>query len=185
MNIQVIDHIDVSQLAADVSRKSREALWDKHTLRQDYPGTAHKSTRCIFLRGPRQLSMEDWFKDEPSENYETINEMPLVKHILLSVMAVVRIRTPPLVKTGHAMLVELAPGAGINWHVDEGEYAQKNVRFHLPLVTNPGCFLVSGAQVVHAEVGALTYFNNRILHSAVNLGQTRRIHLICDFRIEP
>ena len=44
-------------------------LWNDITIRQDYPGSAHTDTECIFIRGPETLTPEKYFNDLGSYNY--------------------------------------------------------------------------------------------------------------------
>ena len=83
---------------------------------------------------------------------------------------------------GRAMVSRLDPGSSIFWHVDDGPYHEKHVRFHLPLMTNLGCFLYSQAEMQHLPMGTLWFFNNRVRHSAANWGQHPRLHLIFEMR---
>lgn len=86
---------------------------------------------------------------------------------------------------GRAMIATLKPGSTIFWHEDDGPYHRRHTRFHIPLLTNPGCLMYSGPQMVHMPAGSLFYFNNRIRHSAANWGDLPRLHLIFEMdRVE-
>lgn len=54
------------------------------------------------------------------------------------------------------------------------------VRFHLPLQTNPQAHVLMDGELFHFEAGSIYYFNNGTVHSARNLGQEMRFHLVWD-----
>ena len=177
--INGLAHIDVFDLVA--SLRDRMTDFDKVTLRQEWPGSPHHDTRAIILRGPvglgRTLPLPaGWFDDVPHEDLLPRWDWPEVRDVLREIE-----KLAP-VGLGKAMIVALRPGGSIDWHVDEGPYAQAHLRYHLPLVTNPFAHLYSGGEQAHVPVGALTFFDTSVLHSATNLGPTDRIHLIVDAR---
>lgn len=55
-------------------------------------------------------------------------------------------------------------------------------RFHLAIVTNPAASFYCGGAVVNMNIGILNYIDVGQLHSAVNLGDHPRYHLIVDVR---
>ena len=173
-----IAHLDTFALLASLYAR-REAFNDE-TLRQAYPGSPHRDTRTIFLRGPEQPTPARWFEDVLHVDYPALANWPEAT----AVLAEIGWHLPLGAVLDKAMIVELKPGGVIAWHTDEGHYAELHDRYHLPLVTNPGAFLLSGGEQVHVPVGLLTRFDNRVLHSAVNDGRTPRIHLIVDVRKE-
>ena len=48
-------------------------LWDIITARQNTPGSPHTDTKCIFLRGPKELTINSIFHDLESVDYDTLN----------------------------------------------------------------------------------------------------------------
>jgi hypothetical protein len=188
--IRGIAHVDTWPLAATLY--PRLDLFKAVTLRQDYPGSPHKETRMIPLRVPAPLLTALapmpphldpsvlaalWFEDVPHANTPILDGWPEAT-ALFAGLSTVLMRGA----VGKVMLVELAPGGSLAWHKDEGAYAQAHMRFHLPLVTNPMAFLLAGGEQAHVPVGALTFFDTSVLHSAINLGETPRVHLIVDVR---
>ena len=81
---------------------------------------------------------------------------------------------------GEAALVHLKPGGFMEWTWEDTEYARLHHRLHLCVVPGPGCCIFSGGESGVLPVGMLTYVNRRVLHSAVNFGETPAIHLIVD-----
>jgi hypothetical protein len=78
-----------------------------------------------------------------------------------------------------AWIEELKPGESEPWVSEDPDLP---LRFHIPLVSNPGNMLYAGAESVVCPVGMLIWINRRVLHSAVNFGAHPRYHLIIDMR---
>lgn len=54
------------------------------------------------------------------------------------------------------------------------------VRYHLPIVTNPGAELTLDGQVFHLEAGIIYLVNHGCVHAVQNGGSERRLHLVWD-----
>jgi hypothetical protein len=54
------------------------------------------------------------------------------------------------------------------------------VRFHLPMQTNNQAHLLLDGETFHFEAGYIYFFHNGTVHSANNLGDTYRYHLVWD-----
>ena len=76
----------------------------------------------------------------------------------------------------------LMPGRVLPWQRDEGAYAERFMRAHLPLRTNPSAMIAAGTEMMHLLPGALTVVAHRNYYSAVNHGEQPRVHLIVDFK---
>lgn len=69
--------------------------------------------------------------------------------------------------------------------LEAGTDPRKVLRIHIPLRTNPGVRFRSwglDGQAVerHMDVGELWYLDTRKPHTAINGGETERIHLVVD-----
>ena len=53
-------------------------------------------------------------------------------------------------------------------------------RVHVPIITNPGCFLIMGKKRFHLDVGKAYRVNVGTPHAIVNDGDASRIHLMFD-----
>jgi len=179
MGVHIRGVAALDTFAAVASLYERQAGFDKITLRQDTPGSPHRETRAIFLRGPDDPTVTRWFEDLPHGDYPDLVHWPEMQALLSAICGA--LRQPPTA-LGKAMVVELKPQGSIAWHVDEGAYAVRHNRYHVALTTNPGAVLLSGGEQAHVPVGALVAFDTAVLHSAVNVGSTPRIHLIVDCR---
>jgi len=51
-------------------------------------------------------------------------------------------------------------------------------RIHIPIITNPDCFMVLDKTIITMEVGKAYAVNTRYPHTAINAGKKDRIHLI-------
>lgn len=181
-NFRALAFLDASMFTAMLITRHKQS-YRADTPRETAPGTPHHDTKAIMLRGPRNPSPENWQEDVEQINYPIMSEWKSAKALLLRIAAAAAPfnngETPDL---GKAMVVSLKAGGFVDWHIDEGPYAEAHLRLHLCLVPSPGAVLYSGGDQHTPPVGQLTFVNNRVLHSAVNLGPVPRVHLIVDVR---
>jgi Aspartyl/Asparaginyl beta-hydroxylase len=184
-NFRAVVHLDTFAVMPRL-HKLQPANWKGVTERGEYNVPEIGMGASIILRGHDPITKENWLDDLPIKETQTLTEWATMKSLLAKARKA--IMNEPIAKQylsgemGRAMVSRLDPGSTIFWHVDDGPYHEKNIRFHLPLVTNPGCLLYSGPESMHVPVGLLTYFNNRVRHSAANWGQFHRLHLIFEMR---
>lgn len=153
--------------------------------RQSYEGSPHHDTEMILLRGPEKPDAKNWFDDCPQVNQPILTEWKSARALLGRIktsLSPLPIMGGKPIELGKVMIVSLKAGGFVDWHIDEGEYAETHLRGHLCLIPSPGAWLLSGGEAAMPAVGVLTYFNNRVLHSAINLGDYPRVHLIVDVR---
>lgn len=148
--------------------------WDEITARQQYPGSAHHDTRCIFLRGPAELTPAGVQQSLDAVDYPALEALPGARLLLRLVGLNLFAR-----ELGRAMLVELRPGGVIDWHADQGAYAEHFQRFHLCL-SGESCLFHCGDEVVVMQPGELWWFDHRTEHYVRNAGPIPRVHLIVD-----
>jgi len=80
--------------------------------------------------------------------------------------------------------LNLQGGAIIKEHTDEGLlFEQNEVRLHFPVFTNPGVEFYVDSERVIMDVGDCWYMNAHLPHSVVNKGDTDRIHLVVDCKV--
>lgn len=156
------------------------ARWGDITLRQDYPGSAHHDTECIFLRGPIPTTTDPQ-NELDSEMYPAGHELGAHVDVLFHAIGL------PIAELGRVMLVSLKPGGQIDRHADEGAYADHFSRFHVPLLAAPGnAFTVHTAyqaETVQMRSGECWWFDHRREHEVRNDSPQPRIHLIFDARV--
>jgi hypothetical protein len=163
--------LDVAPLLADIEAAN---LWREITARQDFPGSAHHDTECIFLRGP--ADPVDYQTCTRAMNYPALGILaggvePLLCPLLEQIGAT---------ELGYALIVRLRPGGHIDEHIDEGAYSDHYSRFHIALAAWPGATLTVGGETRHFRPGSAWWFNHKAKHSGDNRSAAWRIHLIFD-----
>jgi hypothetical protein len=81
---------------------------------------------------------------------------------------------------GRIVIARLPPGAEIATHCDEGFYADWFDRYHWVIATNEQATITCQGDEQHLLEGTIWRINNHGEHSARNLGDTARIHVIVD-----
>jgi len=170
----VAQGLDVAPLLAALEAKPE--LWNDITIRQDFPGSAHHDTECIFLRGPATFTVYDYFDNTFAYDYRAMDVLedvvaPLLKPVLQGLGAT---------ELGYVLIVKLQPGGHVDEHIDEGTYADHYSRFHLALTGEEGATLTAGGETQHFAPGEVWWFNHKALHSADNKSESPRIHVIFD-----
>lgn len=144
----------------------------------------------LLLRAHGNITEENWLQDLPIVEQEPLEKWSTMNNLLERARKAIMLEPPARQlltgNMGRAMISRLDPGSTIFWHDDNGPYHEKHVRFHVPLVTNPGCLMYAGPESLPMHVGELWYFNNHVRHSAANWGASMRLHLIFEMRrIDP
>lgn len=171
-NFENIGIVNVRDASAAVHRES--AHFSDEKRRQNYPGSAHPDSETIYLRMPTMLSVDSVFNSLDVKNYP-LASVPEFADLLDDVAAQINGRP------ARAMIVKLKGGGKVHPHIDQGIYADATDRYHVPLMTNDRVRLFSGTESAHIPEGEIWWFNNHIMHSAVNGGAEDRVHLIIDF----
>jgi hypothetical protein len=176
--IRVCSGLPVAALLAAV--QGDPELWRQITARQDHPASPHRDTEAIFLRWCAGLDVASVFSDLHAVDYPAFHK--LHRH-LWPLMDVAYANVGGL-EMGRAMIVNLKPGGFITPHADEGAYADRFERFHIPLQAEDGNeFHVQGddgAETAQMRPGELWWFNHKRLHAVGNNSDAPRIHLILD-----
>lgn len=151
-------------------------LWGEITLRQKYPGTKHKDTENIFLRGATANTYQDFFLTKTSVDYPAqVKLAHVVNPILDPVKEILQVT-----ELGRVIIVKLNPGGHVDIHLDEGIYSDYFSRFHVVLSAEKGSILTVDDEVRHFAPGEAWWFNHKVLHTADNHATTPRIHIIMD-----
>lgn len=165
----IAEGIDSTPVLTALDRNAE--LWDAVTIRQDYEGSAHRDTKCIFLRAPASMDNVLEVIDSVHTPYVARLGSPVIA-LMEALVALVGIR-----ELGRVMLVKLKPGGVITPHTDEGAYAEYYARFHF--VLSGECEFRVNSQRMDMAPGELWWFNHQRRHSVAN-GDADRIHLIFD-----
>jgi quercetin dioxygenase-like cupin family protein len=147
-----------------------DPVWDRYAARQEqFP--AHRRTRSIRFIWVDEL--------RPGLTPEIVDEAPVA--LRDAAMAAGR------AIAGHyggtilrLMLTEMAPGTAIPRHIDTGDMLTHSHRCHMAVVTNSRVRFEVGRHSLHFAPGEVWEFDNMRRHAVINLGETRRVHLICN-----
>jgi len=66
----------------------------------------------------------------------------------------------------------IMPNTAYNWHFDRG-----GVCFHIPIISNTGCFFVYEDKIYSMLPGKLYKVQNNCYHTFVNAGPNPRVHI--------
>lgn len=88
---------------------------------------------------------------------------------------------------GRVRILKLLPGCGIGEHRDVGseaaDFAFNQVRLHVPIYTNDRVIFSVGGEQIRMNPGRLYYVNFTRRHFVRNDGETTRIHLVMDLKV--
>jgi len=135
----------------------------------------HCSIDVLLLRGGTGGEEADFAADEVHDA-PVVADMPHIRGLLAP--------DGPLGGARYAFLFRTKPGGITRVHDDLYESSRRATRIHVPIVTNPGAFLLSEGRSKHFGVGEVWTFDNQSQHSVVN-GDTQRVHLIIDVDPNP
>lgn len=89
---------------------------------------------------------------------------------------------------GRVRLLRLNPGGGIGLHRDIGAevgcLAFKQVRLHVPIITNDKVTFFVGGERIKMQPGRFYYVNFSKAHYVKNEGDAARIHLVMDLKVD-
>lgn len=165
--------LDVSKLAAEIA--SQPDLFDEVTDRQDYPGSAHRDSKTIFLRWCKGLDVKSAFSEIPAFDFPAMGKLATARELIN--YAIHRAGAQQL---GRVLVVSLRPGGVVTPHADEGAYADFYERFHIVLKSEPGNIFRCEDETVEMKTGDLWCFNHKTEHEVRNMSDSNRIHLIID-----
>jgi hypothetical protein len=149
-----------------------DPLWDGFDVRQNrFP--AHRVTRTI------PILWEEDVQEGVRPEVEAVR-MAAPRLYDAAMVCAARIAEDRRGTAVRVLLTELPAGGRIPRHVDKGEMLDATHRCHMAVITNPGVRFEVGRQVFHPAAGKVYEFDNMRRHAVVNLGNTRRVHLICN-----
>ena len=181
MSMRLVTHLETMAVMPQLV-KLMPAKWPPIEARGETNDPMIGLGASLLLRAHHPITKENWLADLPVRETRELEPWKSMQRLLekarRAIMAETVARQYLSGAMARAMISRLDAGSTIFWHTDNGAYHDRTVRFHLPLVTNPGCLMYSGFQVQHMGVGELWFFDNKVRHSAANWGQTMRLHLI-------
>jgi hypothetical protein len=163
---------DPASLRADLNQIRRDE-WITHFNKDYHDG----GWMGLALRSPRG-SVNDLFV--PLHVSPEFTDTDLLKRCS-AVRAVLSVFQCPV---GSVRFLRLVPGARIREHRDHDLTLESGeARIHVPIVTNPQVLFFLDAERVEMQPGECWYLNFSLPHWIENQGETDRIHLVIDCKI--
>lgn len=169
-------HIDTSEWLKILAEHSE--WWDEETGRQNYPGSAHKETKSIILRGPKVKTQEGLQGNHGVENYPRLYDF--AEPAMEAMRMILGLGLGK--QMGMIMLTKLPSMKFIGLHKDEGKYAEYFDRYHLVIQDGGDDEFMCGEETVIMHTGEFWKFNHQEIHQCSNYGDADRIHLIIDMK---
>lgn len=185
LHFRYFAHLSTFDVIAQL-HKMKPASW-KGEIARGEPEIC--KSRSLLLRHHNSPSQDNWLEDLPLHDSDVLEKWTSMNKLLAQARraiyadAAFKTVADPSAPPGRVMLSVLTKTNAIQWHTDNGPYHTRHARFHIPLLTNPLCLVQVQNEQVHMEVGALWWFNNRFQHTAMNWGETMRVHLIFEMPV--
>jgi hypothetical protein len=178
---QIAAGVDVLPLALDLYRAPE--LWNQHTARTD-GDSPHREVDDIWCRFRPQTELigrASYAEPFTPAMYPAWFALPHLRPLVLALMT--RVES---VQLGIVLITRIGPGKQAAPHDDRGRWAAEffNLKVAVPLATNDGCYNTCEEEHVVMPVGSAWCFNNQVLHSTVNDGDSDRITLLLSMRVE-
>jgi quercetin dioxygenase-like cupin family protein len=172
-NFKVIDNsVDILELITEVN--SHPEHWNIYSpvTQHNYNRNARSNTDLISLR--KSVKGEHRYIENSEEivSTELLKFYPKIYNWITDKFHESSI--------GRISIVKLRPGCKVDLHVDYGKYFLNRDRYHLCL---QGKYLYTvGDESLEINPGTFFYFNNKIRHGSVNVGDVDRITVIFDIK---
>lgn len=178
---KLAENIPVGGILSELD--AHPALWrvNKSRLTEDGP---HRETDDIWVRyrDPAELVGPVSFREPHfSVWYPGWHAIPSLRPIVFALSALVG-----AVHIGGILLTRIPAGKNVYPHDDRGTWHSEyhNAKIWIPLRANEGCFNRCETDSVVMRAGEAWTFDNLLMHSVENRGESDRIALICCFRSE-
>jgi hypothetical protein len=157
----------------------RRLLADYESIPPDAWGVSYWDVHCsidvLLLRGGDKGDAGDFCAQEIKNN-PILEKLPYIASLIEP--------DGPFGGAVYAFIFKTKPNGITRAHRDRKEEWHRALRIHMPIVTNPGAFLLAEGRAKHLEVGEAWSFDNQSLHAVVN-GPETRVHLIIDVNPNP
>ena len=171
--------IDTSALLNEINTASH--LWQEDTSRQRKV-KCQRNTWNIFLRAAQKPLPKGTNNANDVHETRTMRYSKFFPKILYFCQRFAEEQRGDL---GRVTLVTLLPKSKVYPHTDFGDYYAVRDRYHLVLDSPSGSRLTAGNETAILLERELWVFNNKIVHSAENLSDKLRVHLIFDILPSP
>jgi hypothetical protein len=162
--------VEVSELLARVKALS-EASWAQEDARKENAFSVFHHTRHFIFRFTPGNRRPDEFYDTPAWRVWRA----LLQPVMDAAIRDYGFCAPEFPKV---MFARLAAGNRIDLHRDGAGSNLCTHKIHVPLITNPGAYFLSGQESIHLAFGRAWEVNNIDPHGGINEGEDDRIHLI-------
>ena len=157
-----------------VSFETEKLIKDFNSISPDLWGSrggrvgVHAQAEAVFLRGYAPAE-----GDLPIEDRPVLGTLPSAKQLIYQLFGASPLR---------CLFAKLKANGRVPLHIDNGEYFEKTIRIHLPIVTNTQAKMLVGGEEFSMQVGEAWAINNCTVHGVVNAHESEaRTHLICDY----
>lgn len=166
--------------------KKNPLIWGQ-SLRVTFPGSPHRETEDIILRGPVGFdykTLEELHQELACEDYDAaavFSQTVLMASNLAYLLSSPEMRhlESPL-RLGRVILTKLPPGKTIYMHKDEGPVPEFYRRFHLVVEGGPENIFMIEDETLPMQSGQMWECDVREMHTVINLMETDRVHLVVD-----
>lgn len=170
--LQLQQHFDAEKIKAEMAQME-ESRWKQHYNKSHYEGQWNVLP-LRSLNGSAENIVSVHATTNPYSATPLLQAFPSIQSVLRFFACEKRA----------VRLMKLHAGAIIKEHCDqEMSFEEGEVRFHIPVTTNPGvAFYLEEEQVVMQE-GECWYLNLSLKHRVKNAGTTDRVHLVIDCKV--
>jgi hypothetical protein len=162
---------DLKAIQAEILGTGSE--WQPHINKYHYSG----SWTVMSLRSPggnHKNIIPDLLGENDFMDTIYMDQFPSVKKLLQ------KLDCPVM----SARFLNLQAGAIIKQHTDnELAFEKGEARLHFPVFTNPGVEFYSEEERIYLQEGECWYLNANLPHRVANKGNTDRIHLVVDCKV--
>ncbi|MEP7142044.1 MAG: aspartyl/asparaginyl beta-hydroxylase domain-containing protein [Ferruginibacter sp.] len=174
--VQIKQCFDVQQMQQEV-QGLQQALWKPHYNEKQYEGSwTTLPLRSINGSVENSISIHasSLQKNMAYKDTSLLNECPYLQSVITFFDC----------EKMSVRLMNLEAGAFIKEHTDhEMCFEEGEARFHIPISSNNGIeFFIEGEKIPMKE-GECWYLNLSLKHHVINLGNTSRIHLVIDCKV--
>jgi len=166
--------VDIRELAAEVAGIA-PYWWGVHTHRQEALDH-HRHTQSIVIRN-RKARERDYL---PADGIHESEETAFSRQYPKTNALVTPLAQELGLALGRVVLVKLPAHSQVYRHYDNEECLMERDRYHLVLSCGERNLLESGNNRFNVKPGELWFFDNKVMHRAVNPSDTPRIHIIFD-----
>ena len=168
---------DVERMKADLENFQNSAAWLTH-----YDRALSQGWRAILLKS-KNGDVSGPTSQYPSWDFSDYRRTPYVDQLPYFRELMDQLKCPQ----GRMRIMRLSPGMVINLHRDVGAevgcLAFKQVRLHVPIVTNDRVTFFVGGERIRMQVGHIYYVNFAKSHYVRNDGDEARTHLVMDLKV--